>query len=271
MRRFGEWIESVEQAWLGWTFPPVRRVLADAGWSPDEPAGYCDRCGGSVGRGETTGRGCGSCRGAPIAWDGIVRLGGYRGQLREWVRAIKYRGWSEMADALGRRLGMAVARRLRREGVPAAGAVVVPMPMPWQRRIYRGIDHARLIGAAVAAELSVPMVEVLAKANGPPQVSLAASDRARRRGGIRIRRRAGRLRLDDLQVVLVDDVRTSGATMRSACRLLRRLGPGRVLAAVLAVTDGRSRRGLPDNRPASAASAVVLAGDLRPPSFPERY
>jgi predicted amidophosphoribosyltransferase len=232
----------VERAWLGWTFPPTRLVFAETGWAPDDEDHYCGRCGASVGPGEVTPGGCGACRDAPAPVEGVVRLGAYAGRLREWVRAIKYRGWAEMADALGRQLGGAVARRLAREGGLAPDlTVVIPMPMPWQRRLYRGIDHARLIGAGVAAELQVGLLAVLAKANGRPQVALPARQRARGGGGLLLRRPAERLRLDGVQVILVDDVRTSGASLRAAGRLLRRMGPRRVLAAVLAVTDDRSR------------------------------
>ena len=45
-----------------------------------------------------------------------------------------------MGEALGRLLGTAVAER---DVVDMDRIVIVPMPMPWQRRFYRGIDHAR--------------------------------------------------------------------------------------------------------------------------------
>jgi predicted amidophosphoribosyltransferase len=241
--RVRDWLESVERTWLGWSFPPTRLAFAEAGWAPDDESRYCNRCGASVGPGEAMPAGCALCRGTPAATDRFVRLGAYSGRLREWVRAIKYRGWAEMADALGRRLGAAV----RRCQVPPGDldhdlTVVVPMPMPWQRRLYRGIDHARLIAAGVAAELGVGLLPALAKANGPPQVSLPAGHRARGDSGLRLRRRAMRLRFDDAHVILVDDVRTTGASLRAAGRLVRRLRPRWVTAAVLAVTDDRSRR-----------------------------
>jgi predicted amidophosphoribosyltransferase len=252
-RQGRDWLESVERTWLGWTFPPTRLVFAETGWVPDDERRYCGRCGASVGPGEATPAGCASCRAAPVAADRFVRLGAYSGRLREWVRAIKYRGWAEMADALGRRLGAAVGRCLALgSDLDPDLTVVVPMPMPWQRRLYRGIDHAWIIAAAVAAELNVGLLAALAKANGPPQVSLPAGHRARGNGGMRLRRRAGRLRLDGAHVILVDDVHTSGASLRAAGRLIRGLGPRRVTAAVLAVTDDRSR--LPPPEPSVADS-----------------
>lgn len=239
-----EWLVSVEQAWIGWSLAPPARVLAAEAWNPDAPATYCHRCGGSVGAGESTPQGCGSCRGHSICTDRVIRLSAYRASMRTWVRAIKYRGWAEMAVSLGERLGMAVAAALRDDDCfDAQRTVVVPMPMPWQRRLYRGIDHARLIADGAARALGVPVRQLLAVGNGPPQVSLSSAGRRTRRGvRMRLRPRAARLRLPDVVVVLVDDVRTSGGSLNTATRLLRRLGPRRVVAGVLAVTDDPSRR-----------------------------
>ena len=147
-----------------------------------------------------------------------------------------------MADTLGRRLGEAVARRLSTDDGEPDDGLVVPMPMPWQRRVYRGVDHAGLIAAAAASELGVPQTRLLVMKNGPPQVSLGAGRRPRRGARLRLRKNAARSSLDGRLVILVDDVRTTGASLNAAARLVRRLGPRRVIAGVLAVTDDPARR-----------------------------
>ena len=145
-----------------------------------------------------------------------------------------------MAELLGRRLGVAL---IESKLLDLSRCVVVPMPMPWQRRVYRGIDHALAIAGATAAELRAPLLRVLAAANGTPQVDLSPTDRVRRGGrGIRLRKRPGGWDLRDVQIVLVDDVRTTGASMQRAARVLRRARPAGVIAAVLAVSDERARR-----------------------------
>ncbi len=172
--------------------------------------------------------------------DGVVRLGPYIDPLRQWIRSIKYQRWSDMAELLGRQLGVAL---IESKLLDASRCVVVPMPMPWQRRAYRGIDHALAIAGATAAELRAPLLRVLAAANGPPQVGLSPTDRLRRGGrGIRLRKRLGGWDFRDLQIVLIDDVRTTGASMQRAARVLRRARPASVIAAVLAVSDERARR-----------------------------
>ncbi len=238
--KLGAWIDDVQQTWLGWSLPPAQRAIADAQWKRDDANSYCRRCGSSVGAGEATDSGCGSCRGKPMPVDAVIRLGAYTDPLRHWIPAIKYQRWSDMAELLGRQLGVALTES---KLLDVSRCIVVPMPMPWQRRIYRGIDHALAIAGATAAELRAPLLRVLAAANGTPQVALSRTDRLRRGGrSIRLRRRPGGWKVSHVQIVLVDDVRTTGASMQRAARLLRRSQPAGVIAAVLAVSDDRARR-----------------------------
>jgi predicted amidophosphoribosyltransferase len=58
---------------------------------------------------------------------------------------------------------------------------------------------------------------------------------------LRLRRTIGGWKLQDAHLLLIDDVRTTGATLKSAVRLLRTLKPDRVVCGVLAVSDAKSR------------------------------
>ena len=238
--KLGAWIDDVQQTWIGWSLPPAQRAIADVQWKRDDANAYCRRCGSSVGVGEATDSGCGSCRGKSTPVDAVVRLGAYTDGLRQWIPAIKYQRWSDMAELLGRQLGVALTES---KFLDVSRCVVVPMPMPWQRRIYRGIDHTLAIAAAAAAQLHAPLVRMLAAANGRPQMALSSTERLRHGGrGLRVRRRLGGWKVSDVQLVLVDDVRTTGASMQRAARLLRQTCPASVIAAVLAVSDDRARR-----------------------------
>jgi predicted amidophosphoribosyltransferase len=251
----GRIIDALSERWIGWSFPPPARAMADARWRPDSARDYCGRCGDSVGEGEATPDSCGTCRdGAELSGglgDGVVRLGPYVDPLRGWIHTLKFRGWDEMAEMLGGLLGDAVRQR-QGGSIDPQRTLVVPMPMPWQRRLYRGTDHAATIAHAAARSLGVPVFRVLARSNHPPQVSLPASERKRTGGrGLHVRRRIGwrgwrqgidAWPLDGLDVVLVDDVRTTGTTLRAGVRQVRMLGPRTVVCAVLAVSDSRARR-----------------------------
>lgn len=243
-----ELLENACEYWLGYSLPPVERVLREAGWKADSPDAYCPRCGVSVAFGEATESGCGTCRDRPAITGkggGVVRLGSYSDDLRQWVLAIKYKGYAEMGWRLGRELGQSLAsREMMRTDMPV---VIVPMPMPWQRRMYRGIDHAHVIASGVADQLGAPILRLLSKRNGPPQVTLPRSQR-RRSGSQGLKIRAfgryvpGGRWVAGTTVILVDDVCTTGATLKAASRLLRLLKPSQVIAAVIVVSDDKARR-----------------------------
>jgi ComF family protein len=242
--RIGRYVDEFTEHWIGWTLPPVPRVIEDGGWAPDTRQAYCGRCGDSVGIGEASDLGCATCReGGELeggVGDGIVRLGAHVDHLRDWILKIKYQRWSEMGQWLGKEL----AKQIRAASVVDPDqTLVVPIPMPWQRRLTRGIDHAHLIAAAVARELRVPLANMLTKANHPPQVTLSVTERRRTGGrGLGIRRRWGGWPVQGLHLLLIDDVRTTGTTLRAAVRLLRSLKPGRTVCGVLAVSDSKARR-----------------------------
>jgi predicted amidophosphoribosyltransferase len=275
MHRLGWGIDSLTEQWIGWSFPPPQRAMDEAGWRPDDRSDYCGRCGDSVGQGEATAEGCATCRkGGELSGglgDGVVRLGPYFEPLRGWVHAVKYYGWQEMAEALGRLLGRCVVSARVDSGdepvVDLDRAVVVPMPMPWQRRVYRGVDHALEIARAAAAEIGCPIARIMTRANHPPQVRLSASERKRSGGrGLRVRARIGwsgwkrgvaAWPLDGLDVMLVDDVRTTGATLRAAARLLAGLKPRRIVCGVIGVSDSAARR----LRAGRVMNGGVLASD----------
>lgn len=240
LAKLGPWLDDVQETWIGWSLPPTGRAIDDAGWKQDDENEYCNRCGVSIGRGESTKTGCGSCRTSKINTDALVRLGPYIDDLKNWVCLIKYQQWHEMGDRLGKQLGVAI----RDSGkIKFERSIVVPMPMPWQRRIYRGVDHALVIAGAVSSEIKVPLMKVLCKANGKPQVAMSKSDREKYGGkGIRLSKRLGGWDLTGLQIILIDDVKTTGASIRSATRILRKAGASDVIASVIAVSEDPARR-----------------------------
>jgi predicted amidophosphoribosyltransferase len=261
-QRLGTWLDHISEDFIGWTFPPVQRAFDEARWNPDDARGtsYCRRCGDSVGPGEATSAGCATCGDhgelAGGIGDGLVRLGPYVNPLRGWVQAAKYQHWNEMGAALGERLGVQLQRAAM---IESRETIIVPMAMPLVRRLYRGTDHARVIADGISDAIKAPVVPILSRGNGPPQVSLSPSER-RRAGArrLRIRRRLGGWNLQDVDVLLVDDVRTTGATLRGAVRLLRTLKPRRIVCAVIAVSDSSARR----------TRAAYRHAAMRPPALP---
>ncbi len=163
---------------------------------------------------------------APFAYDGVAR---------ELVARVKYR----RAHGAVAWLAAAMADSL----TECAVDVVTWGPTTTARRRERGFDHAELLARAVARRLRVPVRALLTRAAGSTaQTGLSSADR---RGGPS--RFDARVRVPRATVLVVDDVATTGTTLRDAAIALRSRGAHRVVALTAARTPprGARRAGLP--------------------------
>lgn len=191
---------------------------------------------------------CAACRNARVAWERFVRLGAYADVLRDAIHDLKFHAWRRRGGELGTLLGIALRDALLGAGVDPAQVIVVPVPTTFRRRLARGIDHSLVLARAVRSVLGARVLMALRRTHRPSQVALALTQRRRNvRGTMRLSR-AGRRAMSKLSgrtIVVVDDVRTTGATLTEAARALTepwrgRAGradlPPRVWVATLAVT-----------------------------------
>ena len=195
-------------------------------------AGHCPRCGRGAGPYAFDLDGCGLCRGRPVRHDGAVRAGPYVEPLRGLVLALKYARRVELGPVLGRLLSERVAL------APWADRVdfVVPVPLHWSRRAWRGFNQASYLAHEVARAAGRRLAErgLLRVRPTPHQTRLPPGLRAENvRGAFRVRRGAAGLK--GAHVLLVDDVMTSGSTVGECARTLKAAGAAAVYVAVLAV------------------------------------
>ncbi len=233
-------VREVERVWLGFGARGVGDRLRDTGWAPP-PA--CWRCGGLVGPHETDGEGCAACRTTRVPWDRFVRLGVYEGVLREAVLDLKLSSWRRIGAELGAMMGRRLVIELGRAGVAREEVVLVPIPTTHRRRLSRGVDHTLVLARAAARIAGVPFARALTRAHRPRQTTLSATDRASN-----VRNTFGYLpdtAGDPGLVVVIDDVRTTGATLRAACRAVGAGGVPRerIWACVAAVSETRRTGG----------------------------
>jgi ComF family protein len=109
---------------------------------------------------------------------------------------------------------------------------IVPVPLhPW-RRLRRGFNQAD----ALASRLGPPVVRALWRTAATlPQAGLRPAQRRRNvRDAFRISPLVPRSRLQDACIVLVDDVRTTGATLDACARTLTEAGAREVRALTTA-------------------------------------
>lgn len=174
---------------------------------------------------------CRRCQQSPLAVDGIRSVAFFEGPLRRAVHALKYQGLRASAVPLGRLM----RAHWQRDPLPADA--IVPVPLHRRRLRERGYNQAALLARAFASEIGLPVYEnwlVRTKATAS-QVELDAVERKKNVGG------AFQCPNCDVvsgrQVLLIDDVCTTGATLEACSLTLRQAGA----KSVWAFTLGRAR------------------------------
>jgi ComF family protein len=158
----------------------------------------------------------------------------YGGALAQAISSLKYGGRVDLARPLSHLLLRAIEPL--RAGA-AAPTRVVPVPLHHARLATRGYNQASLLAAPVARALGARFApDALVRVrDAPPQATLGRSARLENmKGAFSTRRGGGSFRGE--HVLLVDDVRTTGATLEACAVALKQDGAALVETVVLAVS-----------------------------------
>ena len=229
-------LACLEKVLLGRTRPDaamaVREAVALCGTEP-----WCRRCGKTLedtSPARTAPDGslaCAHCLKQPL-FDGFIRLGRYASPLDRLVQRVKARAWHDAADLLGRELARTAVREVP---TPPGGWRVVPVPSPALRRWARGIDHTDAMARGMCAVLQVPRLHCLRARALVRQAALGRRERLER---VRMAWCGPPAVPGDIGILLLDDIRTTGATLHKARELLVRRGARLVVPTVICVRDG---------------------------------
>jgi len=193
-------------------------------------------------------RRCPVCRRVRRPFGRAVAYGSYEGGLRELIHLLKYNGVRPAAKVLGRMLAEALTAldpefeqaALDRGMFDQQPILVVPVPLYKTRRRQRGFNQAELIARAALKLLPTPerwrlVPELLERTRDTPsQIGLTSHQRRiNLRGAFAVTRAA---EVNGREVILVDDVYTTGTTATECSRVLRRAGASRVWVATVART-----------------------------------
>jgi ComF family protein len=181
---------------------------------------------------------CRTCWSAPPPFERAVAYGVYEDRMREAIHALKYHRIHPAAKRLGRMLAQAI---LKLEGEAPTEMLVVPVPLHRRKKKERGFNQARALAehAITALQETHPNWKLTLETRALLRVRLTESQ-----AGLSMRQRRMNMRaafevpdteaVRDRDVLLVDDILTTGATARSAARALKRAGAKTVWVATLA-------------------------------------
>jgi len=249
------WLESLAGAVASVLFPSGCRIcealLTRADRVPvcdlclnsfrELPAEICERCGqpcaegGDVDGDESV---CRECRERGFAFDAARSFGIYDGALARAIVLMKYERIEPLGAWFAKRL-IEAGRKLPPE---LAADLIVPVPLHRTRQKERGFNQVDLFGRPLARKLGLPYRPVLLKRERarPEKHLLHFEERWEAVRGAFVIREGGRV--DNLRILLLDDVMTSGATLDACSRALREAGA----KSVAGLTIARAvRQGIP--------------------------
>ena len=156
----------------------------------------------------------------------------FEGVVRDLVVGFKYRNHR----AVGQLLSSHLVRRIHEVVVEVRPEVVTWIPTTRKRKIQRGHDQAETIARHVGKQLCLPVRPLLERITQQHQTGRGRSERL---AGVQFRpRRLGRYS----RILVIDDVVTTGATMRMARHALMTAGATEVACAAVAATPARGLR-----------------------------
>ena len=195
---------------------------------------YCPRCGRDASRYGLVAGACPACRQQEFHFDGIARAGVYKDALQQMILAFKH----DRTDLVSILAPLANAAL---QGSPFFSEVdlFVPVPLHWTRRLLRGYNQSHLIARSLDhphTRVSADLVRIRRTKAQP----VAATPPARARNVAD----AFAVRKDHpftgKRICLIDDIKTSGATLNECAKTLKEVGATKVYALVLAIAGQRT-------------------------------
>ncbi len=163
----------------------------------------------------------------PVGLESLVVPFAFEGIVRELIARAKYRSGhatlSWLADAV-----VDTLRRSESAGAGQGRGVLTWAPTTVARRRGRGFDQAELLARRIGAALGIPVAPRLVRLGDVALTGGTLVERAQRVDF------SARSVVAGEWVLVVDDVVTTGATMRAAARALRNAGAAEVAAAAVA-------------------------------------
>lgn len=188
---------------------------------------------------------CGLCRRLQPPFAKAAAYGSYQGGLRDLIHLLKYEQVRPAANVLGRMLAEPMAQL--ETGFAASGVVLVPVPLHASKLRQRGFNQSESIARAALklklgtrCTLNAGVLE--RRRETQSQTGLTRHQRRENIRGAFVVKQPDQI--SGREVLLVDDVFTTGTTVSECARILRRAGASKVWVATVARTLKTEARGI---------------------------
>lgn len=174
---------------------------------------------------------CGLCRRVTPSYARAVAYGSYAGGLRELIHLLKYQSVRPAANVLGEMLAAAIAKLST--NFEQKTVLVVPIPLHRGKLHERGFNQAELIALAALKILKDNRLKLspVLKRVRPTKSQIGLTQHQRRenlRGAFAV---INPEEIKGSEILLVDDVVTTGTTVSECARILRRAGASKIWVA----------------------------------------
>jgi ComF family protein len=191
---------------------------------------YCPSCGVDVSTYALVNNKCPRCLSTEFAFDRIARVAVYDGTMRSLILRFKNSG-TELRDFLSQMAFSLLQAAPFRDDID----LLVPVPLHWTRRLKRGYNQSYLIAGKLKNKAKLDISTDLLRIRRTKQQSLKVTP-ASRAANVK---NAFAVRPDHnftgRNICLIDDIKTTGATLNECARTLKTAGARNVYALVLAV------------------------------------
>jgi ComF family protein len=181
---------------------------------------------------------CLLCQRADPPFERAIAYGSYDGALRDLIHVLKFQQVRPAAAVLGQMLAEAIV--LLEPAMPVGMLAVVPVPLHTRRQSQRGFNQAEVIARSALKRLSRPKRfelcsgVLLRRLETGSQIGLTRHQRRENlRGAFAV---SDPTRILNRDILLIDDVLTTGTTASECARVLLRAGAARVWVATVART-----------------------------------
>ena len=181
---------------------------------------------------------CASCinKVPPAGWnkEKVYSLWKYKGVIRKAIISFKYKHATEVAKEL---ILYMLDELDKRKNIFNKETVSLPVPLYWYKQNTRGFNQSEMIGKAIAEHYSCKFIPdlIIRKRHTKAQVELKGAERKENIKGVFEFNNGYKCKIDsNCSLIIVDDVWTTGSTIKEIAKVLKNQGFKNVLGLTVA-------------------------------------